>query len=78
MNDIELQIKELDALIASDPKDSDALYRRGALKWKLGLKGAALSDFTASAAIDPEGPGAIAAKGVKGIFEFSNPDLYNP
>lgn len=78
MDSIHKELAELDALIASNPGDAEALYRRGALYWKLGRKAEALSDFTASERIDPAGPGAVAARGVRGIFDFTNPDLYNP
>ncbi len=78
MSEIEQQIAELDALLASNPQDSDALYRRGALKAKLGKQAAALSDFAASASIDPNGPGAAAANMMRTILDFYNPDLYNP
>lgn len=75
---IEEEIKELDTYIAEHPEDAEALYRRGALKWKLGRKAEALSDFAASEHLDPTGPGATAAKGVRGIFDFYYTDLYNP
>lgn len=75
---IKQQIADLDAYIALHPDDADALYRRGALKWKLGRNAEALTDFNASARIDPSGPGAAAARGVRGIFNFYNSDLYNP
>lgn len=78
MTDIERDIAALDDVIAANPQDAEALYRRGALKWKLGRKAEALSDFAASEQIDPTGPGAVAARGVRGIFDFTNPDLYNP
>lgn len=78
MTDSEQQLQALTDEIASNPGNADALYRRGALNWKLGRHGAALSDFNASAAIDPDGPGAVAARGVRGILDFTNPDLYNP
>lgn len=76
--DIQQEIARLTAIIDANPADADALYRRGALYWKLGNHGAALSDYNASAAINPSGPGATAARGVRGILDFTNPDLYNP
>lgn len=78
MTDIDRQIAELTALLKREPDNADALYRRGALHWKLGRHAAALSDFNASAAVNPDGPGATAARGVRGILDFTNPDLLNP
>lgn len=75
---IEQEIAELDKWLEAHPQDAEALYRRGALKWKLGLHAAALGDFTASEQLDPCGPGATAARGARGIFDFYNTDLYNP
>lgn len=52
---------------------ADELYRRGVLQMKLGNHGRALSDFNASAALDPYGPAAKAADGLRGIFDFHIP-----
>lgn len=78
MSEIEQKIAELDAFLEANPNDADALYRRGALKSKLGMQAAALSDFVASAHIDPSGPGAAAATMMRSILNFYNPDIYNP
>lgn len=78
MNEIEQQIARLDALIAADPADADAIYRRGALHWKLGHTAAALTDFNRAADLDPAGPAPAAARTLNQILAFSNPDLYNP
>lgn len=78
MSEIEQKIAELDALLRANPNDSEAFYRRGELKSKLGLQAAALSDFVASAHIDPEGPGTAAADMMRSILDFYNTDLYNP
>lgn len=78
MNEIEMEIARLTAVIESGQPTADALYRRGALYWKLGRHAEAQTDFCASAELNPDGPGAVAARGVSGIFNFFNPDLYNP
>lgn len=71
--DLEQQIKELDAHIAAHPEDAEALYQRGSLHWKLGHRAQALSDFNASAAADPAGPGPAAAANALAILNFSTP-----
>lgn len=71
--EIEQQIRDLDAQIAANPKDALALYRRGSLHWKLGHRAAALTDFNTSAALDPQGPGASAAANLNSILNFFNP-----
>lgn len=78
MTDIEREIAELDELIARCPDDAEAVCRRGNLHWKLGHRAEAMTDFNRSAAIDPNGPGAAAARLTNEILDFFNPDLYNP
>lgn len=74
----ELSLEQLNELIAANPQDADAYYRRGRLYWKLGQRGAAISDYNRSAAIDPNGPGAVAAEQAMSIMNFFNPDQFNP
>ncbi|MDE7389193.1 MAG: hypothetical protein K2M97_08100 [Muribaculaceae bacterium] len=78
MNHNEDTLDELNALIAANPNDADALYRRGRLHWNLGHRGAAISDFNASAELNPTGPGTTAAEHAMAIMDFFNPDLLNP
>ncbi len=65
-------------LATSVPLSALALYNRGKSRMKSGRNGEALSDFNRSAALDPQGPGAAAAKHLTDIFNFFNPDIYNP
>ncbi|MDE6145201.1 MAG: hypothetical protein K2O38_00650 [Muribaculaceae bacterium] len=73
MTEIEKQIAELTVRINATPDDAMALYRRGSLHWKLGHRAAAMTDFNASALIDPEGPGAAAAAHALAILDFFTP-----
>ena len=73
MNEIEQEIAALTAKIESEPSDARALYRRGSLYWKLGRRAEAITDFNASANLDPEGPGAAAAAHAQAILDFVNP-----
>ncbi len=55
-----------------------AYYLRGRIAWKRGDRAAAIAAYSASAAADPEGPGAIALDQTRDIMDFFNHDLYNP
>lgn len=78
MSEIEQQLNILNAALTKNPTDADALYQRGSLYMKLGNLAAAKSDFTASANINPKGPGATALTLVSDIIDFYHTDLYNP
>ena len=73
MTEIEKQIAELTVKIDTNPDDAMALYRRGSLYWKLGQRAAAITDFNASALLDPNGPGAAASAHAQSILDFFNP-----
>lgn len=75
--------KEIEALTAAaESADcaelADIFYRRGRLYWKLGRRGAAISDYERAVAIDSESPAAEALKMCRDIMDFYNTDLYNP
>ncbi len=48
------------------------------LYWKLGRRGAAMSDYAAAAAIDPASPAAAALEQARSIMDFYDRNLYNP
>lgn len=73
MTEIEQEIAALTAQIDKNPDDATALYRRGSLYWKLGQRAAAITDFNASALLDPTGPGAAASAHAQSILDFFNP-----
>lgn len=73
MNEIEQEIAALTAKIESESADALDLYRRGSLYWKLGRRAQAITDFNASAKMDPEGPGTAAASHAMAILDFFNP-----
>ncbi|MCM1310918.1 MAG: 4'-phosphopantetheinyl transferase superfamily protein [Bacteroides sp.] len=60
------------------PLTAEAIYQRGKRRMKAGNRPGALSDFNRAAALDPAGPGAAAAQHLTNIFNFFNPDIYNP
>lgn len=65
-------------LTTAEPLSADAVYQRGKRHMKNGNRAAALSDFNRAATLDPNGPGALAAGHLNDIFNFFNPDIYNP
>lgn len=72
-------LEMLSRAIEADPADSRALFERGKLHWRLGLRAEATADYAAAAAIDgPESSAAIALQHADDIAAFFNPDLYNP
>lgn len=83
MDSIESIKQEIEALSAAagtgtGAEAADIFYRRGRLYWKLGRRGAAISDYERAVAIDSESPAAEALKMCRDIMDFYNTDLYNP
>lgn len=78
MSETDETLEQLNELIAANPDDAAAYYRRGSLLWKLDRRGAAITDFNTSARLDPDGPGAVAAEHAMAIMNFFNPDQFNP
>lgn len=83
MDDTESINRQIEALSAAagavtGAAAADIFYRRGRLYWKLGQRGAAISDYERAVAIDSESPAAEALKMCRDIMDFYNTDLYNP
>lgn len=78
MHDIEQEISRLSEQIKENPQDARLLAERGKLFWRAGRRGEAMSDYTASALIEPEGVGAQLLEYSREILDFYNKDLYNP
>lgn len=68
----------LSELIEANPDDAEALYQRGRLRWRLGNRGGAISDYEHAAALDPSSPAVAALQMTRDIMDFFNPDLLNP
>lgn len=77
-NTPENALVQLTEIINNDPADTEALYVRGKLYWKLGQRSQATSDYAAASALDPESPAAEALKLARDVENFFNPDLLNP
>lgn len=69
---------ELDRMILLQPGDAGLLFQRGKLKWRLGDRSGATSDYAAAARIDPSSPAVAALEHARDIENFYNHDLYNP
>lgn len=83
MDSIESIKQEIEALTeaagrVTGAEAADIFYRRGRLYWKLGRRGAAISDYERAVVIDSESPAAEALKMCRDIMDFYNTDLYNP
>lgn len=61
-----------------NPRDAEALFTRGRINWRKGLRGEAISDYEAAVAIDPASPARIALDQARDVMDFFNPDIFNP
>lgn len=71
-------LRTLGAMLADTPDDPSLLIARGKLLWSLGRRGEAMTDYSAAARIDPEGPARLLLEHSGSIMDFFNPDLLNP
>lgn len=71
-------ITEATRLIAACPYDASLLFIRGKAYWRLGNRRAAMSDYAASASLNPSGPATRALEQARDIADFFNPDIFNP
>lgn len=71
----------LEALGANVEEASDAepwLLLRAQLHWRLGHRGAAMTDMEKAAAINPDGPAQGYLQHYREIMDFFSPDQFNP
>lgn len=71
-------ISRLDAILAADPKNEEALIERGMLHWGCGHRAQAMNDYYAAIEINPESRARQALQSVMSILDYYNKDLYNP
>lgn len=72
------RLNALDARIAADAADEEALIERGRLHWSLGRRSEAIGDYLAAQRINPSGKASQLLKATYEILDFYNKDLYNP
>lgn len=77
-NKIDEAINELNALIAINPNNDEALFLRGKAYWRLGNRSRAITDYATAASINPDSPAVFALEQAREIEAFFNPDLLNP
>lgn len=77
-NRIDEAVKLLDDIITANPADGKAMFERGKLLWRLGLRHKAMGDYAHAAELDPDGPGQMALDNAREIDSFYNRELYNP
>lgn len=77
-NKIDEAINELNALIAINPNNDEALFLRGKAYWRLGNRSRAITDYATAASINPDSPAVFALEQAREIDAFFNPDLLNP
>ncbi len=71
-------LEELEKLLIESPNDDKLLFDRGKLRWRLGNRSGATSDYAKAALKNPNGPAIKALENARDIADFFNPDLYNP
>lgn len=71
-------LEELEKLLIESPNDEKLLFDRGKLRWRLGDRSGATSDYAKATLINPNGPAFKALENARDIADFFNPDLYNP
>lgn len=71
-------LARLDALIAAQPDNEEALIERGMLHWGMGQRALTINDYLAALKLNPEGKAKQALAAVYSILDFYNKDLYNP
>lgn len=59
-------------------KKAVELYQQGAEAWKKGYRAQAMTLYSESARLDPDGPGAAALEMSQNIMNFYDRDRYNP
>lgn len=77
--ELEKALTELDKAISENGGGDDRLlFMRGKLRWRLGQRPGATSDFMAAVEINPSSPARMALEQARDVEAFFNPDLYNP
>lgn len=77
-NKLEEAMVLLNGILAAEPDNADALFRRGKIYWRLGNRSKATSDYAAAALADPDSPAVQALEQARDIENFFIPDLLNP
>lgn len=68
----------IEIYIAGNSSDDEAYFIRGKLSWREQNYAAAVSDFEAAVAINPDSGARHALELARDVFDYYNPDLLNP
>lgn len=64
--------------IAQNKQDAIKLYEQGAEAWQRGDRGLAMTLYSRSAELDPDGPGVQALQMSRDIMDFYDTNQFNP
>lgn len=76
--ELDKAIESLSGLIAADEDNDELYFMRGKLKWRVGDRSGATSDYMKASSINPASPARRALEQAQDVADFFNPDLYNP
>lgn len=75
---LEEAVASLSAMIEARDDDEALYFMRGKLRWRLGDRSGATSDYAVAASLNPLSPAVRALEHARDVADFFNPDLYNP
>lgn len=85
LNALDGTITEVSARLDESDHETDLnrqvarlFFLRGKVNWRLDRRGAAITDYERSVALDPDSEAAPALALAREIMDFFNPDLFNP
>ncbi len=71
-------MSRLNSLLREHPENDEALFMRGKISWRMGDRIAAMNDYAAAAAVNPDSPATAALQNARDVNDFFNPDIFNP
>ncbi|MBQ9077868.1 MAG: tetratricopeptide repeat protein [Muribaculaceae bacterium] len=77
-NRLDEALSRLNEYIAGEPESDEAYFMRGKVYWRIGDKRQALNDYSRAVGLNPESPAARALENARDVYDFFNPDIFNP
>lgn len=77
-NSLKEALELLDRAISEDENCEELYFLRGKVNWRIGKRGAAITDYEHAVALNPDSKAKVALKIAHEVNEFYNPDLLNP
>ncbi|MCM1163547.1 MAG: hypothetical protein NC339_04785 [Muribaculaceae bacterium] len=75
---LEEAVAALSGMIDANPHCDTLYFERGKLKWRMGDRSGATSDYMKAVSLNPDSPARRALEQAQDVADFFNPDLYNP